>query len=157
MKLTAKEDIEAPIDEVFAQLTDFEGFERAGLRRGAHIQRTDLPRISGVGQTWQVGLDYRGKRRVFSLRLQAMDRPNSVHLTGGSKSMEGEMIVDLVPLSRRRTRVSVALEVKAKTLASRIFLQSLRLAKGRVTQGFSGRVKAFMAAIEDRLAKPTLG
>ena len=86
-----------------------------------------------------------------------MDPPNSLHFICTSKAMAGELIVELVPLSRRRTRVSVALDVKAKTLVSRIFLQSLRLAKGRVSQGFALRVGAFLGAVEDRLAKLTQG
>ena len=34
MKLVAKYDVEAPVDFVFAQLADFEGWERAAMRRG---------------------------------------------------------------------------------------------------------------------------
>ena len=35
MKLSTREDIAASIDAVFAELTDFDGFERAALRRGS--------------------------------------------------------------------------------------------------------------------------
>ncbi len=157
MKLNTKEDIEASIEEVFAALTDFDGFERAALRRGAEVARTDQPRVTGLGQGWRMAFDYRGKRRQLTARLVGFDRPNALRFAGSSKALDGEMLVDLVALSRRRTRVAVSLEILPKTLAARIFVQSLRLAKGRVTDRFARRIKAFAVVIEDRLRKPTLG
>ena len=41
MRITARQDVEAPIAEVFAQATDHVGFERQALRRGADVRRTD--------------------------------------------------------------------------------------------------------------------
>ena len=157
MILSTKEDIEAPIDEVFAALSDFEGFERAALRRGAEVQRTDQSRVTGVGAVWKLGFTYRNKRRNMVARLAAMDAPHTLIFTGTGKSISGQLGVDLVALSRRRTRVTVKLEIKPITLVARIYLQSLRLTKTRVTERFAKRVKALAVSIDDRLRTPALG
>ena len=156
MNFATREDIEAPIDEVFAALSDFEGFERAALRRGAAVTRTDVPPVAGVGMGWRVVFDYRGKRRTLTGRLAAMEVPSMMRFTGDATAVSGVLMLELVALSRRATRVSVSLDIEPKTLVARIFVQSLRLTKGRVNDRFAKRVKAFAMGIEDRLRSATL-
>lgn len=157
MDFSTKEDIEAPIDAVFAALQDFDGFERAAMRRGAEVVRTDVPRLTGAGIGWRVGFDYRGKRRSITGRLEAIEAPVLMRFSGVAKAFSATLTLDLVALSRRRTRVSVALSVEPKTLVARIFIQSLRLTKTRVNARFAKRVKTFARGLEDRLRtdKPT--
>ena len=157
MKLTTKEDVEAPIEEVFAALTDFDGFERAALRRGAEVVRLEPPGISGVGQSWRIAFIYRGKLREMTVRLMSKEGPTALRFQGRAKSLDGELLVDLVALSRRRTRVTVNLDITPKTLTARIFIQSLVFARGRINDRFAKRVRLFGQSIEDRLRKPTLG
>lgn len=157
MKLTTKLDVEAPIEEVFAALTDFDGFERAALRRGAEVARLERPGVSGVGQSWRVAFIYRGKRRELTARLMSKEVPTALRFQGTSKSLDGELRVDLVALSRRCTRVTVNLDIVAKTLTARIFIQSLVFARGRINDRFDKRIRLFGQSIEDGLRKPTLG
>lgn len=157
MKFSTKVDIEAPIDDVFAALTDFDGFERAALRRGADVVRMGQPRPNGVDQVWRVTFAYRGKLRQLTARLVALDRPNVLRFQGTAKSLDGQMLVDLVALSRRQTRVTVTLDIAPKTLPARIFVQSLVFARSRINERFAKRVRTFAQQIEDKLRKPTLG
>mgnify|MGYP006164413985 CR=1 FL=1 len=63
MKLASKKDVEAPIATVWAALVDFETWERAAMRRGVEVARTDQLRAPGVGMSWHARFSYRGKQR----------------------------------------------------------------------------------------------
>jgi len=155
MKLTTRQDVEAPIEEVFAALTDFDSFERAALRRGADVVQLDD--TTGVGQEWRVAFDFRGKRRQLTLRLVELDLPTLLRFQGTARSLDGDLSLDLVALARRRTRMSISLDITPKGLPARIFMQSLIFARGRINDRFAKRVRLFATTIEDRLRKPTLG
>jgi len=150
MKLSGRQDIEAPIAFVHRMLSDFDGWERSALRRGAEVSRTDALAVPGPGMEWLVRFDFRAKRRTATLRLEAVDPPTRLRLSGFGANLEGEAAFDLLELGARRTRVHVALEARPRTLAARLFLQSMRLAKARVQRRFDQRLASVAADIEDR-------
>lgn len=153
MKLTTKDDIEAPIAFVYAQLTDFESWERAALRRGAEVHRTDTLKKPGPGMAWKAAFDYRAKPRKMTLRLETMEEPGQIGFSANSPNISGTLDMTLVELAAMRTRVTVTLEVKPRTLISRLFLQSLALAKARVQGRFKARVAQAGTEIEERFAQ----
>lgn len=151
MQLTAKEDIEGPIDRVFAMLSDFESYERAAMRRGAEASRTDSLRAPGVGMSWQARFRLRGRERDVALKLAAMDTPNGLQVDFASQGLEGEMVIDLLAMSRARTRMTMAIELRPKTLSARLMVQSLKLARTNLTKRFALRVADFAKDLEDRM------
>ena len=150
MKLTVKYDMEAPATFVFGQLCDFEGWERAAMRRGADVMRTDMLRDAGPGATWAASFRYRGKLREVTVRLDSLSPLTAMAVTGISRLADGVMKIGVLDLSATRTRLDIRLEIKPKTLAARIYVQSLRLARARVERSFAQRVAQFAAEIEDR-------
>ncbi|WP_299852030.1 SRPBCC family protein [uncultured Roseovarius sp.] len=150
MKFSAREDIEAPINYVFDQLTDFQAFERSALRRGAEVQRVDNKTVPGVGMAWDIAFKWRGKMRELKMELTGLDAPNCMVLSSRSPSMGGDMMVDLVPLSRGRTRVSMDLGLRPKTLSSRLLVQSLKLARSNLASRYAMRVAELARDLEDR-------
>jgi hypothetical protein len=150
MKLTAKEDIEAPVGFVTSVLTDFDMWERAALRRGAEVDRLDTLRKPGAGMEWKVGFDYRGKKRVIELKLLKLVPEETLVFDCMAQPAEAILTIDMAEMGARRTRVVVDLEIKPRTLAARLFLQSMRLAKAKVTRRFALRLAQVGADIEDR-------
>ncbi|MBL4915616.1 SRPBCC family protein [Szabonella alba] len=150
MKFSTREDIEAPLDNVFAALSDFETWERAAMRRGAEVIRTDRMAAPGPGMGWHVEFIYRGKLRKMDIALAEMLPGQRLILDGKAAPADGRLEFDLVEMGPRRTRITVGFEVKPRSLAARLFLQSLKLAKSRVNRRFDLRVARMAADIEDR-------
>ena len=153
MKFSTREDIEAPIDYVFAQVSDFPGLERSALRRGAEVQRVDDIGRDGPGMIWETAFDLRGKRRKAQIELIELDRPHSMRFVSRAATINGDLCVDLVAMSRGRTRLSMEGELTPKTLSARLIMQSLKLAKSSVTKRFEMRVASFARDIEDRYSR----
>lgn len=150
MRLVAKQDVEAPAVFVFQQLSDFDSWERAAMRRGADVERSATPAKPGTGTSWRARFDYRGKPRQAQVMVEALEAPALLVLAADSPPAGAGLQIDIVDLTMRRTRIEVRLEIKPKTLAARLFLQSLRLARSRVERRFSRSIEQLAAEIEDR-------
>lgn len=151
MKLVTREDIEAPLATVFATFADTETWERAALRRGAEVTRVDRLATFGPGMAWAVAFDHRGKTRKMTVKLSKAEVPNALGFEFSAPSVEGTVALDFVELGPRRTRVSVLSEVKPRTLAARLVMQSMKLARGKVEQKYATRIAMICGEIEDRL------
>jgi len=153
MKFSTREDVAAPIDRVFAALCDFDGFERQAMRRGVDVQRVDALSTPGVGMRWKVAFDMRGRRRKADLELVRFDVPNEMVFDIKSPNIEGAFTVELLALSRSRTRMAIAFEVTPLNLAARLLVQSLKLAKVSLSKRFKLRVADYAKGLEDRLQR----
>jgi len=153
MQFTATEDIEAPLDAVFAALSDFETIERQALRRGIDVQRTSEPGPAEAGMTWQAAFAFRGKQRSADIQLVTYTPPERMAFetkTGGLVVNTG---LEVVALSRQRTRVSMQADLLPKTLSARLLVQSLKLAKGGVDKRFRKRIRQLAEDLEARLQR----
>ena len=153
MKFSTKEDIDAPIDSVFDMTTDFESFERSAMRRGASVRRVDALRTPGVGMEWDAEFAMRGRRRRLEIKLTDYDPEQGVSATAVSPGLLGHFDVELIALSRTRTRMAVELEIKPQNLSARLFVQSLRLAKANLTKRFKMRVAEYAKMMENQAQK----
>ncbi len=150
MKLATKQDIDAPADFVLAQLCDFESWERAAMRRGIEVDRTDKLTTTAPGMAWLAKFRYRGRDRNLSLKLTRMDKDGHVAFGLGSAQSDGVLAVELVEMAAKRTRAFVAIEVMPKSFTAKLFVLSLRLAKSRVDKKLVQRAGLFAAEIEER-------
>jgi hypothetical protein len=150
MKIATREDIAAPIEVVFAQLADFDGYERGALRRGAEVVRTDDLTVPGIGMAWRAAFDYRGKERKATIELTDYDPPNGMILTTHSNGADIVSVIDLVAMSKTRTRMNVSVDVRPRSLPAKLIVQSLKLARSSVLKRFRKRVTDFAADLENR-------
>ncbi|MBV0913217.1 SRPBCC family protein [Anianabacter salinae] len=150
MKFSVREDVDAPIADVFAMATDFDRFERQAMRRGIEVRRTDAAGMPGLGSEWLLLAKFRGKDRKIKARIEEFDRPNGLRILSGSGGIDGAIDAEFLPLSPRRTRVSFAVDLTASTLSGRLLLQSLKFARGTIQRRLEARIASFKQAAEDR-------
>ena len=152
MQLTAREDIEAPLDRVFAALSDFDSVERQALRRGLDVQRTSGPATGPAeGMTWHAVFGFRGKQRAADIQLVEFQPPERMVFDSVSGGLKVQMVLDVVALSRTRTRIGVSVEMMPTTLSARLLVQSLKLAKGGMDRRFRDRMKGLARDLERKL------
>ena len=150
MKFTSKEDIDCPIDHVFAMVSDFVVLERQALRRGAQVHKTDKSGAPGLGSSWEIDFPFRQKSRHLTAVISKWEPPLGYVVTSKTAGLDGQMAIELVALSRGRTRLSVAIELQPRTLAARIMVQSLRLGRGTMQRKFDLRMSDFASEIVER-------
>lgn len=150
MELTTSEDIEAPLDAVFAAVADFDVLERSALRRGIDVRRTDQMFEPGPGMAWATTFAFRGKTRTANIEVTQYDRPESLTFAGTSGGLDVGVSMELVALSRSRTRLTMKVAPRPRTLSARLLMQSMKLAKGNIGKRFRVRVADYAKDIEDR-------
>ena len=154
MKLAAKYDVEASAGFVYGELVNFNAWERMALRRGVELSRLDHLTVPGPGIEWQVGFVLRGKQRNARIRLVSAIPDSQLVLSVASTLADGDILIDLMDLAATRTRIEVRTEVKPKTLAARIYMQTLRLARKKVDASYAQRIAQLAVEMEDRYRRP---
>lgn len=177
MKISTRRDIDAPIEEVFAAVTDFDRFERQALRRGAEVVREDPGDPGGaggageegangiggetggetggagggairVGSRWRIRARIRGQEREIETRLTRLDPPVGATLEAATAGLRGEVTAELVALSARRTRIILGIDLRPETLKGRLLVQSLKLARRTLTARLDQRLERFARELE---------
>ena len=145
MKFSTRKDMEAPIDAVFDNLSNFAAFERAALRRGAEVSGAEAQ--DGM-QAWQLRFPLRGRTREITVVLLRSDRPETLAFAGESRSFDIRLGLTLLALSRARTRLGVELDVRPRSRSARLLLQTMRLTKAGYQRRFDGAVEQFAKKLE---------
>ncbi|WP_298839924.1 SRPBCC family protein [uncultured Roseobacter sp.] len=157
MKFSTQEDIAMPADAVFDALCDFESFERAAEKRGAVVRRTDALSGPETGMTWQAEFTLRGKPREVSLQLTELRRPEDIVLDISSPGLDGEVTFELSGLTPGKTRLTAGIELRPRTLAARLLVQSLKLTRTSLMEKYQARVAEHVRGMESRFATGQTG
>lgn len=147
MKLSTREDIEAPIGKVYEAVTNFDSFERQMLRRGIDVTRDENCPPPNIGARWRAQVKWRKRRHEVEAELVSVDPCDGYAIESRGAGIVCLAVVDLVPLSKGRTRLLVSVDLKPTTLSSRLFIQTLKLTKGSLTRRFKKRVAKFSESI----------
>ncbi len=114
------------------------------------MQRADPALAPAAGLIWETRFTLRGKPREMRLLLASYDSPKLMRFETVSMGLDGALDLELVALSPRRTRLSVVLDLSPKSLAARLLIQSLKLAKKNLNRRFKLKVADHAKNMEDR-------
>lgn len=153
MQVTGTEDVDASIDQVFAELTAFDSLERQAMRRGIEVRRRFKGTVPNIGEGWEAHFKFRGKMREAKITFAACDAPNMIQFVGVIGGLETSTLIELVPLSPNRTRVSVVFKMMPKTLSARLLVQSFKLARSNINKRFKTRMTQYARDIENKVVK----
>ncbi len=154
MQFSSRTDIAASAEFVFANLTDFDGWEALARAKGAQIMRQDpAGRMqAGEGSRWEGSFIFKGKTRNGVLVLREACASERLAMQADGRGIGGDLLVEITPIGAGRSRLSVQGELRPKSLAARLFVQSLRLAKGRVQAKLNKRVADYGRRLEGKYA-----
>lgn len=150
MKFSTQEVMDAPVEDAFALLTQFDLIERAVMRRGVDVQRVDALEAPGVGLKWRSNFVLRGRPRTLDLEVVVYEPPHRMVMALSSQGFQGDTRVELIALSKTRTRVMVSVEVRPLSLPARLLLQSLKLTKSTLNQKYKDRVAHHIRELEEQ-------
>lgn len=148
MRLTAVHAINAPVDFVFKEFTNFSGFEAHAQERELTVERTDSVTGIDVDMEWQISGMVRGKHREVCVRLDEYRENDRIQYTSASGAMSGQMLFEFEDLGSDVTEVSFHVDPKAESISSRLILQSIRLAKNSVEKRITKSMRIFGEQIE---------
>lgn len=151
MEISVNEDIDAPVEQVFAALSDFESIERQALRNGLKVTRGGDVAEPGPGMCWDVTASFRGKDRELSIELTGLTPEEEMKFHSASGGLEAETVLETVSLSRGKTRISLTTVLVPKTLSARLLVQSLKLGKSGIEKRFKKRAAKMVGDLETRL------
>ena len=152
MKLNAREEIAAPVEDVFGMLLCFDRFERIAAERGLAVQRRAGTGDGALGTVWDLRTELFGKMLDLRLEVTRIVPPEALSLTMTSPGIVGSIDCTLDALSADRTRMHLSIEMLPQTLGARLLLKPLQLAHASVNERFGDRVSRIVRQIETETA-----
>lgn len=154
LELSAHEQAQMPVEELFARASRFGNFARQARSNGTRVRRLE-PGNSEHGPRWEVHYSLGGTERRFILELVQRRAPECLRFAIHSDAIEGELTLTLNAINAARSGVEARLTARPITTKARIVLQSMRLTRASLNKRFAKRIRALVARAEaEREADP---
>ena len=149
MIFETREEVDVPRDFAFSRFADFTRYEAAARGYGADIRRVNGFTELAEGVSWRGSVTVRGKTRGVEATVTRLDRPSHASMETVVGGMT--LVVDLVfeELAPDRTLVQVSANLRATTLAARLIMQTVKLARRKIQSRIDSRIVALANQYED--------
>ncbi len=153
MKFSAQEVINLPVEDVFALLSQVETYEAASSGRQITVRRKPGNPTSGRGAAWTIGLAVQDVARDVDVEIDEADPPNHLLLGLSSGDFAGTARCALTSLTAGQTSLTCVLEFKPLTLAARLLIQPMKLARSKLDGKYASAIAAFASELETQHAR----
>ena len=144
MKFSTTQDTELSSEQLFDALADFDRIERLLTRRGALVRRVDPAREPGAGMAWEIGFDWRARRREVRLDVTRFDRPEVIEVEGRSELFDIELKLTVIALTLCKARLQFEVKLRPRNMRARLLLQTAKLGKVQLDRKFALRIAEFV-------------
>lgn len=147
-------DTKLTISQTFDLLTDIDIIDRLSERANAKIIRRGDPNGPITGLIWEVTAAIRRKVREFTVTVADLDPPRRITYHLQSAQYEIYVDVSLNVIAADLTRMQVAISADPNTLAARMVLHSLRMAKHRLRRRLERNLRRLLGYAENQVINP---
>lgn len=138
MKFSTRKDVNMTAQDLFRTLSDFDRLEQVIRNSRAEVTALD-PGVEGT-KAWDIGFDWRGRRRVVRFALTRHDPDDALRLNGSSEAFDIVLDLTIVALTRARARVICEADLRPRTMKARLLVQTAKLNKTALDNRFAERV-----------------
>lgn len=140
MKLISSEVYPVSAATAYARLTDFEALTHA--MRANHIKviwfRAGWP--DGSETKWKLAFGFKGVHREVLAQITRVDKGHSYVVETDSDGVQAQVSVAVAAAEEGKARVTYTVDLSGQTVAARVMVQSLRLARGTLQDKLHGRL-----------------
>ena len=146
MRLASKTHVAAPVGFLHGRVTDFDHLEALARSFGATVERQfDGPPL--VGCIWDLVLTIKQHPRQMQTSLADWVPDQELTFDSQMQGLHIETRVTMAAEGAERSRLNIVIDMRPQTLKARVLLQTLRLARHRIEQGFDSRLEGFATDI----------
>lgn len=142
MIFETREELDVPRDFAFSRFADFTRYEDAARSYGADIRRVNGFARIAEGVSWRGSVVVRGKTRGVEATVTRLQRPEHARMDTSVGGMAVGVDLFFEEIGPDRTLVRVCAQLKATTLAARLILQTVKLARKKIQDKIDSRVVA---------------
>lgn len=153
MQFTSVQDINAPLDHVFEQISDFDSYEDYAMRIGANVERQDQLTSKAAGMCWNFQGELRGKERDIDIELTEYNPTQQLQFNCVSSGIAALVDMEVMALTKKQTRIKVKVNLTARSISARLVMQSAKLAKNSLQRKFNHRVWTYANYLEGTFNK----
>ncbi len=148
MIFVAQDEVHVPQDYAFSHFSDFISYEATALSYGADIRRVDGFQQVSQGVAWRGTVPIRGKTVGVEAKVTNFDPSRQSQMVTQAGGMTVTVDLSFEEMEPEKTRVTARAELRANTLAARLIVQSVRLARGSLQRRIDSKLVALGSKFE---------